>query len=379
MQFNSLLSEMFTKVQIQLYKEHDYICYLYRLKLKSPIIVLEDLSSEWGSWNPTFKVIRLSKNLIKDYPWDVVIQVLKHEIAHQIVTELYHADDQHGELFQQACELLAIKPRFRKAVLKLQDLTSAQEYSNFTTEDQVMLRKVEKLLSLAQSGNEHEAQLAMEKVQEIYQKFNISNLTQKNPKDFQSIIIYFKKKNIPSTYQGICALIQNHFFVNIIFGDTYDYLNNEIYKQIEIIGRTSNVKMAEYVFYFLKDQIEKLWFDYQRKNKVPVKFKLSYQKGIIEGFETKLSQQKQKLESENAVTIAKNGEINNLPALLNAEVRQLDSFTKSLYPRISCKSTTASTVYSEFYSEGKSAGKQIVLHKPLTEKKAQAALYLNDD
>lgn len=375
MNFDSILSEMFAKVIIQLYKEYDYICYLYKLQLKKPLILIEDLSSEWGSWDSTFKMIRLSKKLITDYPWDIVIQILKHEIAHQIVSEIYLSQSNHGELFHKACEQLAIKPQFRKANLNLQNLSSAQDFPNFDTAEQVMLRKVEKLLNLAQSANEHEALLAMEKVQELYQKYNITHLEQKNEGYFSSIFIHFKKKNVPSTFQYLSSLIQNHFFVNIIYSESYDYLNNENYKTIEIIGRPCNVKMAEYVFYFLKDKIEKLWQEYHLENKVSGRFKLSYQKGVIEGFQTKLELQKKNIEKEHILNLKAVNK--NLPALLDCELAKLNDFTKKLYPKLSTKCSTASAVYSEYYAEGKSAGKKIILNKPLTEKSKSNLLLQN--
>lgn len=368
MNFESLLSEMFSKVIFQLYKEYDYICYLYKIKLTKPMITIEDLSSEWGSWNPTFKTIRLSRKLITDYPWHVVIQVLKHEMAHQIVTQQYQSDSGHDQLFQQACETIAVLPKFRKAKLNLDDLAAKEDFPNLNSEDQVMLRKVEKLLNLAQSANEHEAYLAMQKVQEIYQKYNIENIQKKNNEHYESLFINFNKKVLPSTYQFIFALIQNHFFVNIIYGEMYDYLNQESYKSVEIIGKKSNIKMAEYVFYFLKDKIEKLWIEYQKNGNISAKYKLSFQKGVIEGFHSKLDKQIKKTEQN----IKKNvdSEEVNLPMLLKEEQTYLNNYTKKLYPKLSTKSSSSGSVYSDFYSDGKTAGKKIILNKPIAEEKS---------
>ena len=57
--------------------------------------------------------------------------------------------------------------------------------------------------------------------------------------------------------------------------------------------------MAEYVFLLLKDKIEKLWQEYHLENKVSGGFKLSYQKGVIEGFQTKLGIAKEKYRKKN--------------------------------------------------------------------------------
>ena len=216
MKFESIFKDMLSRITRQLYKEYDYICFQYKIKLNKPLIVIDDLTSTWGTWNHQAKIITISSSLISNYSWDIVLNILKHEMAHQIVSDLFLAKEIHGILFQKACDLIGLPKEFRKSTLNMDNKLSHWKNSSFAYEDQNILRKVEKLLSLAQSENENESLLAMEKVQEIYTKYNIKRIKDNLDSDYFTLLINFKKKTVPSTYIYISSLIQNHYFVNII-------------------------------------------------------------------------------------------------------------------------------------------------------------------
>src|SRR5438046_2789047 len=103
----------------QLYEEHRQICFLYRLKLKTPVIRLADWQGKWGEWDPLTRTITLSTLLIRQFRWDTVLEIFKHELAHQIVTELDGEDEIHGPYFQRACKRLAVAAWARRAETEL--------------------------------------------------------------------------------------------------------------------------------------------------------------------------------------------------------------------------------------------------------------------
>ena len=80
--------------------------------------------------------------------------------------------------------------------------------STLSQEETRLLSRAEKLLSLANSSNEFEAQSAMQKVHEMYQKHNLENLKLKIqkiirlnkslPRDNSSVIV----KYIPKGFNG---------------------------------------------------------------------------------------------------------------------------------------------------------------------------------
>jgi len=89
---------------LQCYKEHENICWKCRIDISTPVIEIVEAKSFWGYWHHNLGsgTIKLSLNLINEHSWDVVINILKHEMAHQIVTELFDGKNNHGELFQRA-------------------------------------------------------------------------------------------------------------------------------------------------------------------------------------------------------------------------------------------------------------------------------------
>src|SRR6478672_7763236 len=63
-----------------------------------------------GRWMPETRTIELSRPLVLEQPWGVVVEVLKHEMAHQYVSEILgeHGESAHGPRFRGVCEKLGI-------------------------------------------------------------------------------------------------------------------------------------------------------------------------------------------------------------------------------------------------------------------------------
>ena len=373
MKFDNIINDMRYRIIVQLYKEYDNICFQYKINLKKPLIILNDLKSAWGNWDPLGKIITLSYHLIEDYTWDVVLGILKHEMAHQIATDVFFSNDIHGQSFQKACELIGVPKEYCRASLNMEKKLSNWKNNEYPDDDIAILRKLEKLLSLAQSANEHEALLAMEKVQELYSKYNIKRIQEGVQPEFFSLIINFKKKNAPSTYIHIASLLQGHYFVNVVFSEIYDPLCDESHKIIEILGTRHNVLMAEYVFYFLKERIDSLWTNYQKEKLVTGRYKLSYQKGLLVGFQSKLDKiQKEKMKNDlkSQIKVSET----DINYLIKLENDKLNDFTKRMFPRLSKKDSSSNRVYTEHYDEGKNEGKKIILCKPVSTSRSQNKL-----
>src|SRR5688572_29625009 len=86
----------------QLYTEHSHVCFSYKLRLARPVIHVAPLESLWGRWDPEIRTLTISEKLIENYPWETVIEILKHEMAHQFVTDICRSDEAHGPLFEDA-------------------------------------------------------------------------------------------------------------------------------------------------------------------------------------------------------------------------------------------------------------------------------------
>ncbi len=88
----------------QLSREHKAISWLYGVNLTTPIIDISSGEKGLGYWSYKTNTLSISSHLIKTEVWDLVLEVLKHEMAHQYVSEYYDNADIHGSYFKMACE-----------------------------------------------------------------------------------------------------------------------------------------------------------------------------------------------------------------------------------------------------------------------------------
>jgi len=93
----------------------------------------------------------------------------------------------------------------------------------------------------------------------------------------------------------------DHFFVETVCLSLYDPIGGETYQTVELLGTAENVRVGEYVYHFLMNQMEVLWKDYQRKRPGPAaRSKRSYLLGVLKGFHDKLARQGRKSISERS-------------------------------------------------------------------------------
>ncbi len=346
--------------------EFERICYTYKISLKKTRISVEPLADKWGYWDSAKQVIVISKKLILEHSWDVVLQVLKHEMAHQIVDDIFKIQDSHGQWFQKACEMIGLEKKFQKASIDISEAFTHWKHADTSTNDEIQkLIKIEKLLNLAQSANENEAALAMAKVQELYEKYNLDKLSSENfNQQNVTLIISTGKKRLTVNYSLISNILQNHFFVRVIFGSQYSALNDESYQIIYILGDKENVLMAEYVYYFLLRQVDTLWLSYSKQKKLPSRYKLSYQRGILAGFYKKLDNLSNV--RKNKINAEKNTETKSL---ISIHSNMLDSYVRSVFPRLNSRASSSSGIYKEHFDHGKEQGHKIILNKPISTSK----------
>ena len=357
---NGCSKKMHQAWSTQLSQEHASICWKYSVDLKKPLIELTDSKKKWGSWDPGNRTIRLSRNLINSHSWDVVLHVLKHEMAHQVVSEIFKEDSGHGKPFQKACSLIGVAAEFRGASGDIPRILD--DFHN--KEDDPHLRKIllkaQKLLSLAESSNEHEASLAMEKANEFIRRYNLDRIEFAKPADYVYVIINHKKKRIENYHRRICTILMDYFFVEVIFSSLYDPETCEKHKIIELLGTVENVSFAEYVYHFLMQQLDSLWRNHHKKTHVPARQKRSYRLGVLSGFIDKLARQEARHREELP-------EMTDTPMTTSALVctgdHALAAFLSARFPRLSRRRWKPPLVDKATYKAGVSDGKKITLHK----------------
>jgi len=346
----------------QLYYEYESICWRYKINMSTPVIEIVIAKGFWGKWCPDLGsgTIKLSLSLIKEHAWDIVINVLKHEMAHQIVTELFKGVDGHGVIFKKACRMIGLCDEFAESQGDLSKILKTPKKDIFDLKKEKILEKVRKLLSLARSQNEYESSLAMRKANEFIKKYNLERLRGHKPSKYLYKIINHKKKRIENYQRKICSILQDYFFVRVVYSYLYDSRKQTTYRTIEILGTRENVVMAEYIYFFLLNQLDFLWNKHRSGTKIQGREKRSYWLGVLAGFNEKLGliDQKQHCGFSN--------NFENTSALISAGDKTLSDFVRLRFPRLRSLASNGLRIYEGTYNAGVKDGRKMNIHKGIS-------------
>ena len=347
----------------QLQAEYGAICRLYKVDLRKPLMEITDSQSYWGNWNARSRTLGISANLILNYPWEIVLAVLKHEMAHQIVTDFFRTDDKHGKLFLQACEIIGVPEEFISAGGDIPRKPKNVGEDGVTAETGAILEKVRKLLALAQSSNEHEASLAMQKANEFIEKHNLDRLERERKSRYVHKTIDLRRMRIENYHKDVCSILTDFFYTDIVLSSQYDALDNRVYRTIDLMGTAENVLIAEYVYHFLMDRLEHLWEDYRRKTGKPGRSKRSYWLGILKGFRENLERQEK---SRHPAKQFDQGAALSKSSLVLAQDHGLSLFKRQRYPRLHY--TREAIIYLETgaFQAGIKDGNELTLNRGVT-------------
>jgi Protein of unknown function (DUF2786)/SprT-like family len=359
----------------QLYKEYESICYLHKLKMGRPVLRIDTLTSRWGLWDPVTRTITIASQLIESYNWDVVIEILKHEMAHQMVTDLFGQDEAHGPCFSQACQRLGVSDWASRCEIDLATKITHWKDRALGEPEERLLKKVEKLLSLATSSNEHEALLAMQRVRELYAKHNLDRLRERRDSGMVYLLLQPKRKRIERHESLIGSILSEHFSVKVIYSSLYDPKDLCEYKVIELLGARENVLMAEYVYHFLWDKIHQLWDQYRQKTRKGGRSKHSYLLGVLWGFRERLDRAKKG--DRAAAQSNPRGERRLTQQLVAQEDRRLQAFVSRRHPRLVTRRSGGRLSDGCSYSAGIEQGLKLTLNKPISQNGGNRGLLLD--
>lgn len=346
----------------QLYREYEEICLSHDVQLRTPIFEITDSLKIYGCWQAATGILCLSRHLILHHSWSVTLQVLKHEMAHQLCSQ-WHGEigAAHGQTFQMACDRLGVLPEFRRPGVVVPEMVAAAvTRSELSENGRRCLAKIEKLLALGRSANEHEAALAMEKANELLEKYQLHGLGEEREHRYAGVVIDRKKKKIAGYQRHICAILQEFFFVRVVLSGLYDPGRNETFKTIELFGTRENVAIAEYCCHFLENRLALLWSVNRARFRGAVRTeKNSYFLGVLRGFHLQLREQRRSRTEESP-------QPHGTGALILAEEQRLASYVGMHYPRLRKVSTKGARIYGTTYNEGMEAGRQLTLNEGVT-------------
>ncbi|MFU8819237.1 MAG: SprT-like domain-containing protein [Desulfurivibrio sp.] len=364
--------------QRQLVREHQNICHYYRIALPTPLFEIGEGKSRAGSWSPHPEpgIINIAGWLIRQHSWDVVLEVLKHEICHQYVASCCPRvqEPPHGPAFRRACELLGVHPDLRRAQ---GEIPRRLDQANAAPPPRPpLMTRVEKLLALATSANEHEAALAMGKAGELMRKHNLARLAASDsppPTDhYDYLVIDSGRTRRAPHHNHLAAILRDFFYVRTVSYQLYQPAGDCHHRVLELLGAKENLLVAEYVYHFLEEQLARLWDRFRQSNRdrVSGREKNSYYLGILNGLREKLAggeirPGKPATRPQRAAPGAGVVAPPTSSQLICAADRGLQQFHDQRYPRLRSTRGRGVRLYDTSYRAGKQEGRRLTIHKGL--------------
>lgn len=317
-------------------------------RLKTPLFRIATTASKLGEWSPQTRCITISERHILDHPWDSVLQTLRHEMAHQYVDEVLRVPGAppHGEDFQRACQLLRCDPHRATTPEELGRIDES------AAERDKILRRVKELLALASSPNEHEAANAMRMANKYLLKYNLDLEGLEQTRRYATRHLGNCSARIQEYEYTLGSILQDHFFVYVIWTFSYDPLTDKPGRVLQICGCPENLEIAEYVYSYVMNLTEPLWQAYRRsqaRQKTSCT-KLQYLAGLLRGFQDKLNRQKAELKEEHGLVWLGDAGLRDYYRYVNPRVRSISSY---------------GVQRNRGYADGFTDGKKINVHRGL--------------
>jgi hypothetical protein len=321
--------------------EHERLSYThFGSRLRLPIFELGAGFSPLGCWVSSTRTLHLARSLLLSHGWGELVEVLKHEMAHQYVDEVLGVRDEaaHGPVFQRVCAERGIDGRAAGAPQR-------------GTAKHPALERVAKLLALAESPNEHEAQAAMRAAQRLLLRHNIEAAAARNASGYGYRHIGQPTGRVRETARELASILTSYFFVDAIWVSVWQPREGKRGSVLEICGRDENLEIAEYVHAFLTHTADSLWRQHKRAQGITKdRDRQAYLAGVMAGFARRLADERTLQREAGLVYVGE---------------RELTQYMKRRHPRTTQIRRVSST-RTAAHAAGREAGRRIVLRKGVT-------------
>lgn len=241
-----------------------------------PIHVVVFEGSEWGHFNAAYFQIGLNRRLIYSAKDSVIRDILRHELAHYLTLLECGEVRAHGPEFREICARFSFPENVAAATMNL-------EVENLSKEGDLrserVLEKVKKLLSLAQSANVHEAELATLRANELLLRHNLEFVEQEESLYLDRLLHRSRKDDkLAAIYE-----ILRHFIVRPVISMGKGTVC------LEVTGTRTNVTLARYVGEFLDRELDHQWELARKEHGLSgLRAKNSFFLGLAKGFDEKM-------------------------------------------------------------------------------------------
>jgi hypothetical protein len=325
----------------------------FRSALQAPTLELVRARATLGRWVPSTRTVEISLPLVLERPWGVVVEVLKHEMAHQYVHEIMMETSQapHGAAFRAACARLGVDAR-ASGIPAAEDPCAPDGPSLPPSEvdEEKIVTRISRLLALAESPNRHEAEAAMAAAQRLMLKHNLEAVRTNASRGYLFAHLGRPTGRVGEHARLVAMILGKHFFVEAIWVPVYRPVEGRRGSVLEICGTQANLAIAEYAHGFLLGTAERLWSDHKTASELTGnRERRAYLAGVMTGFADKLARQDAASRAAGLVWV-RDGDLGDYLRRRHPYVRHVRH---------------AGQHRTKTWADGREAGRQIVLHRPV--------------
>ncbi len=312
----------------------------FNFSLRPPTLELTRAESFLGRWVSGTRTLQLDRSLLIEHSWGTLVEVLKHEMAHQYVDEILGNPDgrPHGETFRRVCTERGIDFATR-------GIPAATGQS---TPESKTLERIAKLLALAESQNLNEAQAAMSAARRLMLKHNIAQATAPGSGRYTFRHIGRPTGRRSAAERILGLILSEHFFVEVIWVPVWRPLEGKRGNVLEACGTLENLEIAAYVYDFLVHTAERLWREHKKARGLQRDAeRQSFIYGVMRGFRAKLASEASAARQEGLIWVGD---------------ADLERYYRARHPYMRTTHVRPVT-HGQAYRAGHAAGQQIVLHR----------------
>lgn len=351
-----LSADLEAALLLELREQYRHLALAYfKGNLKLPQFELVASRARLGRWIPETRIIELSRPLVLEQPWGVVIEVLKHEMAHQYVGEVLgeQGESAHGPRFRAVCTKLGIDAAASGVPIPRPGAAEAEHGK--------VGERIARLLALAESSNVHEAEAAMAAAQRLLLKHNLDLRGARVAQGYTWKHLGEPTGRTSEAERVLSLILGKHFFVEAIWVPVYRPALGKRGSVLEICGTPESVEIAEYVHGYLVQTAARLWMEHKVEQGIfSNRERRTFLAGVMSGMSDKLSREEKKSASAGMVWVADG---------------DLDDFFRRRHPHVR-HIRYAGQRRTEAYAHGREAGGKIVIHKGVKSTTEQRGLLL---
>jgi hypothetical protein len=217
-----------------------------------------------------------------------------------------------------------------------------------------IIEKIQKLLALANSSNEHEAKLAAERATALLTKYNLSMQdVAVEERDYEAIHFMGVSARMQMEQKYLFSILMEHFFIKVVVGKRFNPKLGKTVRVWSFFGQKHNVEVARYVYAFLDVTFHNLYEYYAAMPEAArgKTIRNSFYMGLSAGIRSQLKETQVKVQEEAGLVVVPDAGLQDFMDDTVGKTRKLP--------------TTSVSINRDAYATGVEEGKNIRIARGL--------------